>query len=274
MATMSKYEEYRNFAIQTARDAGAVILEWYEKELDLQTKSSEFDLVTQADKAAEALIVERIHRRYPASAILAEEAGEIARESEHRWIIDPLDGTTNFASAFPHFCVSIALQENDQPVVGVIYDPLRDELFWAERGEGAWLQSPRGPERRLHVGSSERLATSLLATGFSYSRASTETDNVLEFERVIRRIRGIRRAGSAALDLAYVAAGRLDGYWEYHMQPWDTAAGALLVEEAGGELRQIDGSAWDPWMSSTVTANPVLLPVLLAALRGTDLVGI
>lgn len=261
--------DYLEFAKQLAREAGEILRGWYEQELTIETKSSEFDLVTSADRASEQLILERIGERYPTHAILAEEAGGARSPVPFRWIVDPLDGTTNFASAFPHFCVSIALQEEGSTIVGAICDPLRDELFWAARGQGAWLQSPRTPEaRRLRVNPTERLEAALLATGFAYSRATTELDNVREFERVIRRIRGIRRAGSAALDLAYVAAGRLDGYWEYHMQAWDTAAASLMVEEAGGELRQISGEPWDPWQQSTVAANPRLLPRLLAALNG------
>ncbi len=258
------------FTIETARAAGAVLLEWYERELTLSTKSSEFDLVTEADRASEALILQRIRERFPEHAVLAEESGDAPTESGFRWIVDPLDGTTNFANAFPHFCVSIALQEGGESVVGVLYDPLRDELFWAQRGEGAWLQSSRSPLRRLQVNRTERLGAALLATGFAYSRSTTDTNNVAEFSRLIRRIRGIRRAGSAALDLAYVAAGRLDGYWEYHMQAWDTAAASLMVTEAGGELLQITGQPWTPWTLSTVATNPALMPVLLAALQGAD----
>lgn len=264
---------YRTFAIEMARAAGALLLEWYEGELLLETKSSEFDLVTQADKASEALIIGRIRAAYPDHAILAEESGELANEGAYRWIVDPLDGTTNFAQTFPHFCVSIGLHHAGEALLGVIYDPLRDELFWAERGQGAWLETPRIPSRRLRVSNTDRLAAALLATGFAYSRAITPTNNIVEFQRVIRRIRGIRRAGSAALDLAYVAAGRLDGYWEYHMQPWDTAAGSLLVTEAGGVLSQITGEAWDITTISTVATNPALLPVLLAALQGQDETG-
>lgn len=259
---------YLEFSLELARDAGAVLLEWYERELTLTSKSSEFDLVTPADQASEALIIDRIRSTYPSHAILAEESGDLASEDQYRWIVDPLDGTTNFAHTFPHWCVSIALHEGTEPLVGVIYDPLREELFWAERGQGAWFQNPRNTARRLQVSSTDRLAASLLATGFAYSRATTATDNITEFQRVIRRVRGMRRAGSAALDLAYVAAGRVDGYWEYHMQPWDTAAASLMVTEAGGALFQITGEAWSPWTASTVACNPTLMPILLDALQG------
>ncbi len=270
MAPIASTHELRDFTISLARDAGTVLLDWYESELTLTTKSSDIDLVTQADRASEELIIGRIRERFPDHAILAEESGDLARDSDFRWIVDPLDGTTNFAHAFPHFCVSIALQQNEETILGVLYDPLRQELFWAAKGSGAWLESPRGPARRLRVTSTERLGAALLATGFAYRRATLPTNNIAEFERTILRIRDIRRAGSAALDLAYVACGRVDGYWEYHMQAWDTAAAALLVTEAGGILRQINGDPWTPWTASTVACNPALMPALLAALQGKD----
>lgn len=255
-------------AMTLARAAGARLLEFYGGDLDIALKSSEFDLVTQADKTSEALILGELRARYPDHAFLAEESGASATTSEWQWVVDPLDGTTNFASGFPHFCVSIGLRHRDETVLGVLFDPLRDELFWAERGTGAWLESPRTGRQRLAVRQTTRLEESVLATGFAYSRASTETNNLAEFTRLIRRIRGIRRAGSAALDIAYVAAGRLDGYWEYHMQAWDTTAASLLVTEAGGTLATLSGEPWTPFTISTVAASPVLMPVLLAALRG------
>lgn len=261
---------YLATAISLARAAGARLLEYYEQPLTIEQKSSEFDLVTEADREAEALILDGIRARYPDHAVLAEESGASEATSRWQWLVDPLDGTTNFASGFPHFCVSIALRDHDQSVVGVIFDPLRDELFSAEQGGGAWLDSARTGRRRLRVRETERLEAALLATGFAYARATTAQNNIAEFERLIRRIRGIRRAGSAALDMAYVAAGRLDGYWEYHMQPWDTAAGGLLVTEAGGALRTLSGASWDPFQPTVVAASPALMPSLLAALRGQD----
>ena len=255
-------------AIELARAAGERLLHWYEGALEISAKSSEFDLVTQADREAEEIILGGLRERFPDHAILAEESGASGVEGEWQWVVDPLDGTTNFASQFPHFCVSIGLRHRDETVLGVILDPLREELFWAERGAGAWLESPRVGRKRLAVRRTARLEAALLATGFAYVRATTETNNIAEFTRVIRRIRGIRRAGSAALDIAYVAAGRIDGYWEYHMQPWDTTAGALLVTEAGGELATLGDEPWTPFALSTVAASPELMPVLRAALRG------
>jgi len=217
----------------------------------------EIDLVTQADLESEALILEAIQQAYPHHAVLAEESGNHGQDSAPLWIVDPLDGTTNFAHGHPHFCVSIALRQEGVLTVGVIYDPLRDETFWAEAGQGAFLN-----DQRMQVTTVSRLVDSLVATGFYYGRATVTDTNIPEFTRVVRRVQGIRRAGAAALDMAYVACGRLDGYWEYYMQPWDTAAGALMVLEAGGVITQLDGSPWTPWSHTTLAAGPSLHPLL------------
>jgi myo-inositol-1(or 4)-monophosphatase len=259
-------QAYVELAIDAARSAGKALLDLYERDLPLETKSSAIDLVTEADRRAEQLIVDQIRSAYPEHAVLSEESGQVSEGDDLLWLIDPLDGTTNFAHTFPQFSVSIALYEGRRPRVGVVHDPLRDETFSAVRGSGAWLVSERHPRRKLAVTRRGDLSTCLLATGFHYSRASVEKDNVEEFGRMIRRVRGIRRAGSAALDLAYVAAGRLDGFWEYHLAPWDTAAGAVLVAEAGGVLRCLDGSQWDPWQPNIVAANAELLEVMREAL--------
>lgn len=265
------------FAIEIARAAGAVLFRRFEGALAIETKSSARDLVTDADKSAEALIVEAIRGRFPGDGILAEESG-VAAEGVATWVIDPLDGTTNFAHGVPHFCVSIGLWGPEGARLGVIHDPVRGETFFAERGDGAWLESPRGPNRRLRVGALAELAPALVATGFSYRRASTGVDNLAEFAAVLPRVQCIRRAGSAALDLAYVAAGRLDAYWEHHLSPWDTAAGALLVEEAGGAVERIGGGAsWNPWAATVLAGGPGLVgtlrPILIDAARsrGQDL---
>lgn len=263
-----------SFAIEAARDAGNALLRRFEGEFEVATKSSAIDLVTTADREAEALIVDRIRASFPDHAILAEEGGAIvggglAGEDGVHWIIDPLDGTTNFAHGIPHFCVSIGVWEDGAPAVGVVHDPMRGETFFARRGEGTVLETPRGPHRRLEVAAGERLDEALIATGFAYRRRSGGPDNLAEFCRMVPQIRGIRRAGSAALDLAYVAAGRLGGYWEHSLSPWDTAAGALLITEAGGVLSRIDGGPWTPWEASVVAAGPALHPRLIDALAAT-----
>jgi myo-inositol-1(or 4)-monophosphatase len=259
-------QEYVELAIDAARSAGRLLLDLYERDLDLETKSSAIDLVTEADRRAERLILDRIRSAYPQHAVLSEESGQVSEGDDLLWLIDPLDGTTNFAHTFPQFSVSVALYDGRHPCVGVVHDPLRDETFFAARGSGAWLSSTRHSRRQLSVTRRTDLSTCLLATGFHYSRASVRQDNVAEFSRMISRVRGIRRAGSAALDLAYVAAGRLDGFWEYHLAPWDTAAGAVLVAEAGGVLRRLDGSTWDPWQPDIVAANTELIEVMREAL--------
>jgi len=276
------------FSLAAARAAGKVLLEHFEGELAVATKSSDIDLVTSADRAAEAVVLDLLARQFPAHWVLAEESGRIAPgrvaqgPDAHdprpppgvlQWVVDPLDGTTNFAHRFPHFSVSIALVDHEGPRLGVVHDPTRGETFFATRGGGAFLDSARARARHgrpqpLAVTTTRALRLALVATGFAYTRATSPTNNLLEFNRVVPQVRCIRRAGSAALDLAYVAAGRLDAYWEYHLQPWDVAAGALLVHEAGGVLTRVDGGAWDLRHGDLVTAGPALAPVLQAELAG------
>lgn len=251
-------------AIEAAHAAGAHLLGAFEGELDIQTKSSEVDLVTQADREAESIVVSRLREAFGDDGLVGEESGEIVAADGPCWYVDPLDGTTNFAHRFPHFSVSIALFDGQDGLLGVVYDPTRDETFFARRGAGAWLRSPRDGQRRLQVTETEVLSRSLLATGFGYDRVNG--GNVTEFGRMVRRVRGIRRAGSAALDLAYVAAGRLDGFWEYCLQPWDWGAGVVLVREAGGEVQTMHREPWTLRGPSVCAAGPRLRPVLQQAL--------
>lgn len=254
-------------AVELATRAGRRIAEDWERSVDVQTKSSAIDLVTPVDRAAEAIIVEGIGEAFPADGVLAEESGESAAAGgAPRWIVDPLDGTTNFAHGFPHFSVSIAVELHGELQIGVVHDPLRGESFVARRGQGGWLHAPGRPRRRLAVTTPRDLGESLLATGFGYDRATSARTNLEEFTRVMRRVRGIRRAGSAALDLAYVAAGRLDGYWEYGLSPWDWAAGLLLVQEAGGEASTVDGRPFRLGAESLCVAGPSLRPALCSTL--------
>ena len=221
-----------NFAIQTARDAGSVLAERFGRKIEIANKS-EIDLVTESDLASERLIIDRIKTYYPRHAILAEESGAsepVHGESDWRWIIDPLDGTTNYAHGYPCFCVSIALECQGRMEVGVVYDPLRDEMFSAERGQGATLNG-----RRIRVSSTPTLASALVCTGFPYD-VRERSEFARHFSSFIMAAQGVRRDGAAALDLAYVAAGRFDGFWEEGLKPWDVAAGALIIEEAGGRV--------------------------------------
>ena len=256
-------------AIAAAHAAGKVLRDAFETDLVIEHKSSVIDLVTAADRAAEAVVIDRLRAAFPGDAILAEESGRHG-DAPRQWIIDPLDGTTNFAHRFPHFSVSIACYDRGEAVVGVVYDPLRDETFAAAAGRGAWLDSPRHDHVRMAVTDREMLATSLLSTGFAYDRASSDVDNRAHFCRMLPQVRDLRRAGSAALDLAYCAAGRVDGYWEFHLAPWDWAAGALLVREAGGVVTQVSGGAWTPGAPSIAVAGPRLHPRMMGALRGGE----
>jgi myo-inositol-1(or 4)-monophosphatase len=227
-----------------AREAGAMLKEFFSRGVETEYKG-DVDLVTIADRTVEAYLKDALLTAFPSHGVYGEEGTRDRLESEYRWYIDPLDGTTNFAHGFPHFCVSMGLEhrpaglaeEHDGPIVaGVIYDPLRDELFVAERGKSAFLNG-----KAIHVSTVPELGEALVATGFP-SRKRHENPNIHFYQEFTLRSHGVRRAGSAALDLAYTACGRIDAYWEFNLNPWDTAAGFLLVEEAGGMITGFDGS--------------------------------
>lgn len=238
-----------NFAMQTARDAGRVIAERFGRAIQISHKG-DIDLVTEADLAAEHLILERIRNNFPRHAILAEESGASAgidvSDAEWKWIVDPLDGTTNYAHGYPCFCVSIALERAGEVIIGVVYDPTRDEMFAAERGAGATLNG-----RPMRVSAIDDLNRALLCTGFPYD-VRERGEFARHFTNFIMHAQAVRRDGSAALDLAYVASGRFDGFWEEGLRPWDVAAGALLVEEAGGRVSRYDGAPF------SITTPPIL----------------
>ncbi len=242
-----------NFAIQTARDAGRVLAERFGRALEI-TNKSELDLVTESDLASERLIIDRIKTHYPRHAILAEESGasepaDREKESDWRWIIDPLDGTTNYAHGYPCFCVSIGLENKGRMEIGVVYDPMRDEMFTAERGRGAALNG-----RRIQVSPTPTLAGALLCTGFPYD-VRQRNQFARHFANFIMAAQGVRRDGAAALDLAYVAAGRFDGFWEEGLKPLDVAAGALIIEEAGGRVSNYLGEPLNIYTPPVVASN-------------------
>lgn len=250
-------------AAAAAVAAGAVIRSLYDQPHQVRFKG-EIDLVTEADLASEKVIIAALKRASPVVPVLAEESNPDYHRipAGPRWIIDPLDGTTNFAHGFPHFAVSIAYSVNRASLVGVIYCPMQDELFVAWRGGGAWLNG-----RRLAVSRRERLVESLVGTGFPYAIRENLDDVLAKLGRVLPQVRDLRRAGAAAVDLAYVACGRLDGFWERQLQPWDTAAGYLLVEEAGGRVSDFSGGPWDPYRPEILASN-LLLHGKLAELLG------
>lgn len=258
------------FALDLARRAGALLVEYAGRDLEIGYKSSPIDLVTEADLASERLIVNTIRARFPQHAILSEEGlgdlKESAGQAPILWLVDPLDGTVNYAHRYPIWAVTLALAEAGQVSMGVAYDPLRDEMVWAGRGRGAWLERGNG-RSRLHVSAQATLQSALLATGFPYQRASTDDNNLREFNAIMPRVQGVRRAGAAVLDLAHLAAGRLDGYWEKHLKPWDWAAGSLLVAEAGGRVSTFDGRPWSLADNNMVASNGLLHDELLTALQ-------
>jgi len=229
---------YLETSIEIAREAGALLSSYFERHIGFELKS-EYDLVTDADRASEKLVIERLRAHFPTHSIVAEESGGHAGSSDYRWYVDPLDGTTNFAHGFPMFNVTLALEHAGELIAGVIFDPVHNEMFAAERGSGAQLNN-----RRIHVSAVSRLNEALLATGFP-SRKRHLHVNVHFYYELAMLSHGVRRAGSAALDLAYVASGRLDGFWEFGLHPWDMAAGILLVREAGGQCSDMQGGNVD-----------------------------
>jgi myo-inositol-1(or 4)-monophosphatase len=241
-----------DFAIDLARRAGALLRDGLEQERTIALKGR-FDLVTDMDRASEKLIVSAISARFPHHAIQAEEGTGTGGSGELTWLIDPLDGTNNYAHGFPFFCVSLALWQGRTPVLGVVYSPLMDEMFSAEAGYGA-----RRNDRPIHVSSIAKIESALLSTGFPYDYATTTDNNLHEFDRVQSRCQGVRRAGAAALDLAYLAMGRLDAHWERGLQPWDSGAGSLIVLEAGGRISGWDGAPWHPWSNQLLASNGLI----------------
>jgi myo-inositol-1(or 4)-monophosphatase len=246
-------------AAAIALEVGALLRSYFERGVETEYKG-DVDVVTEADRASEKLVTERLTATFPEHGIYGEEGARQRIESEYRWYVDPLDGTTNFAHGFPVFCVSLGLEvrkgagvdEDGELIAGVIYDPMRDELFAAEKGQGVWLNG-----RRVHVSKTAELAEALLATGFP-SRKRHVSPNIHFYQEFTLRSHGVRRAGSAALDLAYTACGRLDGFWEFHLNPWDTAAGVLLVTEAGGRVTRFDGSQFRLDSEEVLATNGLL----------------
>lgn len=252
-----------NFAIDVAREAGGVLIQ--RLGVAKITNKGDIDLVTEADLASENLIIERIRSYYPQHGILAEESGEAVlvggKRSEWKWVIDPLDGTTNYAHGYPCFCVSIALEHNGVVEIGVIYDPVRDEMFAAERGNGATLNG-----RRIRVSEVEELKDAMLCTGFPYN-VRERPDFTRDFANFTMAAQAVRRDGSAAIDLAYVACGRFDGFWEDGLSPWDIAAGLLLIEEARGTVTNFDNEPLSIYTKKVLATNGLVHDGMLRVLK-------
>jgi myo-inositol-1(or 4)-monophosphatase len=239
-----------------AREAGSLLMEYFRQHVKIEYKG-DVDLVTVADRKSEALILERIRGKFPTHDVMGEEGTRIETGSEYKWYVDPLDGTTNFAHGYPVFCVSLAVERRGQRVAGVIYDPTRDEMFAGELGSGARLNG-----KAIHVSATAKLGECLVATGFP-SHKRHKNPNIYFYHQITLRTHGVRRAGSAALDLCNVASRRFDGFWEFNLNPWDTAAGVLIVEEAGGKVTDFSGGAFQIASRETVASNGLVHDALL-----------
>ncbi|MGG6293075.1 inositol monophosphatase family protein [Leptolyngbya sp. AN02str] len=263
MTTPDQLHIFLDIATEAALAAGSVILQHYGNLEAIEEKGRSGNLVTEADHAAEAEVLSRLRRHFPEHAILAEETGASGLDSsEYLWAVDPLDGTTNYAHGFPFFAVSIGLLIHGEPQVGVIYNPYYNELFRAAKGLGATRN--RQP---IHVSTTADLEHSLLTTGFAYDRCSTPDNNYAEFCHLTHLTQGVRRGGAASLDLAFVACGRVDGFWERGLSPWDMAAGIVLIREAGGQVTAYDGSPYDIKSGRILATNGKIHQELSATLQ-------
>src|SRR6266850_1678056 len=253
-----------NIAVRAARRAGSIINRASLDAGGLQVKSKRAnDFVTEIDRAAEAAIIEVVQKSYPDHGILGEESGASGPEKqEYRWIIDPLDGTTNFIHGFPQYCVSIGVEHRGKLAHGVVYDPLRNELFTASQGRGAFLN-----DRRIRVSKCQKLQDALVGTGFPFKELDRVDLYLKQLRNLMEKSSGVRRAGAAALDLAYVACGRLDAFWELGLMPWDVAAGALLIQEAGGLVGDLEGDQGFLEKGDVCAASPKIFPTFLQALK-------
>jgi myo-inositol-1(or 4)-monophosphatase len=239
-----------------AREAGSLVTDYFRQHVKIEYKG-DVDLVTVADRKSEALILERIREQFPTHDVMGEEGTRIETGSEYKWYVDPLDGTTNFAHGFPVFCISLAVERLGKRIAGVIYDPTRDEMFAAELGSGSRLN-----DEAIHVSSISNLGECLVGTGFP-SHKRHKNPNIYFYHQLTLRTHGVRRAGSAALDLCNVAAGRFEGFWEFNLNPWDTAAGVLIVEEAGGKVTDFSGGTFQIDSRETLASNGLVHDALL-----------
>ena len=253
------------FAKDTARRAGLLLKEGLSGPREIRYKG-EIDLVTEMDLASEKLILEAIRANYPDHAILAEESGRSeSPDSPYRWVVDPLDGTTNYAHGLPIFCVSIGLEKDGEPYLGAIYVPMLDELYWAETGQGAYLNG-----QKLSVSKTTELGKALLVTGFPYD-VKVKSDNLVHFSNFLLSSQAVRRLGSAATDLAWVAAGRFDGFWEPRLGAWDMCAGTVLVREAGGTVTNYVGGPFSIYEKEILASNGALHPAMMEVLTRTHI---
>jgi myo-inositol-1(or 4)-monophosphatase len=256
----------KDFVVELCREAGRMMLERLGSAHDV-TKKSEVDLVTEVDLVLGERITEQINSRFPEHSVISEERwdGRTDGLADYVWLVDPLDGTTNYVHGYPAFCVSVALTRRGDVLTGCVFDPLHDELFYAGKGSGATLNGSR-----ISTSEKDELISSLLSTGFPYARGTVAEQNVTLLRKLLPTIQGVRRSGSLALDLAYVAAARLDGHWELSVKPWDTAAGGLLIKEAGGQISNVRGEAWTPFEGDVVATNGKIHEELLGVLQSAE----
>ncbi len=249
------------FAVELAFESGRIQRSHFEKQHTV-THKGEINIVTEVDIACQERIIHLIRRRFPHDHIIAEEKDNVFDDQRNRWIIDPVDGTTNYAHGYPFFCTSIAYEVAGVVECGVVYNPIFDELFFARRGEGAYLNG-----QRLGVSGTRDMKQALLATGFPYDLSTNSRNNIDYFVAFLYHAQAIRRDGSAALNLSYVAAGRFDGYWELNLNSWDTAAGVLMVAEAGGKVSSFKGESFDIYKGQVVASNGLLHESMLEVLK-------
>jgi len=255
------WQKELNAAKEAAKIAGEILSRLFGQVSHI-TKKGDIDLVTEADFQAEEAILEIIHLNFPQDNIIAEEGGRQEHASKRTWLIDPLDGTTNFVHGFPFFAVSIALEVENELVLGVVHNPFMAEIFEASKGTGAFLN-----KKPLKVSKTQNMKEALLATGFPYDIHERPERVMALLEKMVVTAQDVRRPGSAAIDMCYVAAGRLDGFWEQDLKPWDTAAGAVIVKEAGGRLSTFQGEPYTPYLKSIVAANPFIHDAMIEILK-------
>ncbi len=253
-------DELLDFAVNCAKESGKIQKEYYEQSFSIHHKG-DINLVTDVDYLCQAKIIELIEKDFPADEVISEEKINYFDNRKNRWIVDPLDGTTNYAHGYPFFCTSIAYEVNGEIVVGAVYNPIFNELFYGRKGEGAYLNG-----NRIGVSNVQVLRDALLSTGFPYDLATNKRNNVDNFVRFIYKSQAIRRDGSAALNLCYLACGRFDGFWELKLNPWDVAAGCLIIMEAGGKITNFQGKPFDIYKDDIAASNGLIHDAMLELL--------
>lgn len=255
-------DDLNDVLMHATREAGKIIMQYFDGEFKVDHKEGINNLVTEVDKLAEKKIIEIIKLSYPTHSIISEEVGELLQTSDYQWIIDPIDGTVNFAHGVPICCVSIGVLYQDELILGAVYNPMMNELFFAEKGKGATLNG-----KKIKVSDNNNFKTAFLVTGFPYNWPESAQHPIKVFERLVLEGLPVRRLGSAAIDLCWVACGRFDAFWEYNLQPWDVAAGYLIVQEAGGRITDFDGTSYSVFTKETLATNGLIHNEILSVIN-------